>query len=44
LENNSRQPRHLIENRQSDSLKYESASLSCGKMKKGDVEVDGVDE
>jgi hypothetical protein len=45
LENNSRQPRDLTENRQSDSLKNKSQlTLFHGKMKKGEIEVDGVDE
>jgi hypothetical protein len=41
LENSSRQTRELTENRQSDSLNESQLTLSHGKMKKGDVEVDG---
>jgi hypothetical protein len=44
LENNSWQLRGLTENRQSDSLNKSLLNLSHGKIKKGDVEVDGVDE
>jgi hypothetical protein len=42
LENNSTQPRDLTENRQSDSLNKSLLTLSHGKMKKGNVEVDEV--
>ncbi len=37
LENNSRKPRDLTENRHSYSLKRGQLTLSQGKMKKGDV-------
>jgi hypothetical protein len=44
LGTNSRQPRDLTENRQSDSLKKNLLILSHEKMKKGDVKVDEGDD
>jgi hypothetical protein len=43
---NSRQLRDLTERRQSDSLKYVRACslFLLGSCRKGDVDVDGVDE
>jgi hypothetical protein len=44
LENNSRKPRDLTENRQSDSLKKGKLALSLGKMKKGNDVTDDDDD
>jgi hypothetical protein len=44
LENNSRKPRDLTENRHSGSLKKGQLTLSPGKMKKGNDVTDDDDD